>query len=475
MTDTLPTLRSRLALRAFVYALLALAFIGVMVWFATERALSDRTDTAATDYLLTLTSELAIASSPTDPNVTAGIQSAGEDRVAQIIELAAGTVVAGTSGLAEPLIEPDSDLVGSQLKQEVVNPLDQTDTLLVEGTVMEVGGRRYMVLAGASAGSSIFDNPGTLAGSIAAALLIAIGLGVGVWLSVRSALKPVERLADEADHAATGRMTERWALGTPATTAEIDRLIEHLNSLLSSVQESQAHERAFLEDASHDLRTPIAVARAELDLAMSTTREEETREALGSAIEELDRLDRLAADLLILARMRVAPAHPPQQVRLGTLVRKAAARLMRGRYGPQVKVTVEGDADALGDPATLERAIENILSNAIRHTSSSVQVVLDGPQASARIRFSDDGPGFPAALLESATFRFSRGSGHGEGAGLGLAIASAIAEANGGSLTLSNRKEGGALVTMSLPAGPESNLRSTEPAVHRIDQNPPLV
>lgn len=452
MKGKLPTLAFRLALRAFAYTLLTLAFIGVVVWLAAARVLADRATTSAEDYLLTLTSELEIATQPTDPNVLAVIDSAGEDRVGQIVDPETGTILVGTTGLADPIVRLEADSSLPTYEVEIDHPGRPEVRLFVKATTVSVGGEDYIVIAGATTGSAIFGSLASTAGVAAAAIAIAIGLGLGVWLSVRSALRPVERLADEADTAASAPGWQTWTLSTEATTAEIERLLDHLNSLLASVQESQAHERAFLEDASHDLRTPIAVARAELDLAMSTTEELKTREALLSAIEELDRLDRLAADLLILARMRAAPTHPPQEIHLGQLVRKAAARMMRDPHRPRVRVTVEGDADVLGDPITIERAVENVLSNAIRHANKAVEIELERSSASGLVRFSDDGPGFPASLLGSATERFARGSSQNEGTGLGLAIASAIAEAHGGSLQFRNRELGGAQVTLEIPS-----------------------
>jgi signal transduction histidine kinase len=263
----------------------------------------------------------------------------------------------------------------------------------------------------------------------------------------------VETLAKEADRVASAPESADWAVANVATTAEIHRLIERLNSLVSRVHESRERERTFLEDASHDLRTPIAVARAELDLARSRTFEPQTRQALDSAIEELDRLDRLAADLLILARMRVQPDRPVEEVHLGHLVRRAAARLVRGPGRQQLSVTVEGQAEVQGDPLTLDRAIDNVLTNAFRHASASVAIDITHFQGEAFIRVCDDGPGFPEPMLESATERFTRDPGNVEGTGLGLAITAAIVEAHGGVLECANRPEGGAIVELHLPAG----------------------
>jgi two-component system OmpR family sensor kinase len=454
MSARLPTLRFRLAVRAFAYTVLALSFVGVSSWFAIDRIVLERITTSAEDYLLTLTGELDIASSPTDANVVAPISQAGEDRLAQIIRLENNEVVVATRGFGTSPLVDASALSGDPITTlEVPHPDREEDRILLKSTTVSVGGENFGVVAGISFGSSVFESDAMGLAVVGAGLVLALGLAAGVWLSVRSAMRPVEDLANEAGRVASSANTKTWALENLATTAEIDHLIERLNSLLSRVHESQENERAFLEDASHDLRTPIAVARAELDLARSTTSEETTRQALESSIEELDRLDRLSADLLILARMRARPTGAVENIHVGHLVRKTAARFMRDPLHRDLRLTVEGNAETLGDPFMVERAIDNVLSNAIKHASERVEIEVGTSGGMVSIRVSDDGPGFPDGLLSSAAKRFERETSHAEGTGLGLSIAAAITEAHGGSLRFSNRPDGGAEVVLSLPTG----------------------
>lgn len=471
MTARLPTLRFRLAVRAFIYTVLVLSFVAVATWFAIDRIVSERVNTSAEDYLLTLTGEMDIASSPTDANVVTPIRQAGADRLAQIIRLENEEVMVATPGYgASPLIDTSAFTSDSVTTLEIPHPETEGDRILVKATKASLAGDTFGIVAGISFGSTL----GSDAMAIAVAgsgLLLAVGLAFGVWLSVRSAMRPVEHLADEAGRVASSADTETWALENLATTAEINHLIERLNSLLARVHESQEHERGFLEDASHDLRTPIAIARAELDLARSTTSEKATREALESSIEELDRLDRLAADLLILARMRAKPTRAVENIHVGHLVRKAAARFMRDPNHRDVRVTVEGNAEARGDPFLVERAVDNVLANAIKHATEFVEVEVGTSRGLVSIRISDDGPGFPDALLSSAAKRFERETSHGEGTGLGLSIAAAITEAHGGSLRFTNRRDGGAEVVLFLPH--EIGKNELDPTTTGWDQTDP--
>lgn len=458
MTEHLPTLRFRLALRAFLYALAVSLFIGGAAWFAVGGVITDRIETEAEDYLATLTGELTIATSPTDPNVVAPVNQAIEDRAAQVIDMESGEVVVSTPGLpALPLIDPSLLIEDTTVTVELAELPDAQDELLVKATVLVVDSGRFGVVAGVYNNSPL-DDPAVILATAGVALMISIGLGVAVWMSVRSALGPVETLANEADRVASAPESQNWAVPNVATTAEIYHLIERLNSLVDRVHQSRERERVFLEDASHDLRTPIAVARAELDLARGGTLEPETRQALDSAIEELDRLDSLAADLLILARMRAEPDRSAESVHLGHLVRRAAARLVRGPGHQNLTVTVEGQAEVQGDPVNLDRAIDNVLTNAFRHASTEVAIELTQSTSEARLQISDDGPGFPEPILANATERFTRDPANLEGTGLGLAISSAIVEAHGGRLECANRADGGATVALHLPVFDEDTV-----------------
>lgn len=461
----LPLLRMRLALRAFGLTLIALAVIVSLGWLAADRIIEQRIDTSAVDFLQTIVSELEISDTPTAESVAAPIVRPGEDRIAQIIDLSSGDVIIASRGHGDaPLIELDTSRSGTITTGSIPDPIDGDGQMVVKSTVSIIDGGRFGVVAGVSGNSLSLGSPLALAIALAT-LGVALGVASGVWISVKSAFRPVEALSNHADRIAHSGDTDSWKLDVEAATSEIQQLIDRLNSLLTRVHESQEHERAFLEDASHDLRTPIAVARAEIDLATSNTHEPETRMALISAIEELDRLDRLSADLLILAKMRSHPTPSRDIVHLGRLVRNTAGRMTRQGDGKGVTITVSGTAQCVGDEATVERALDNLIRNAIRHAATSVEVSIDSAGDSTIVTISDDGSGFPKEMLTSATDRFTRGEDRGEGTGLGLSIASAIVRAHGGSMTLGNRALGGAVVTIHIPSE-----KQAEPSTDQILQ-----
>jgi signal transduction histidine kinase len=235
--------------------------------------------------------------------------------------------------------------------------------------------------------------------------------------------------------------------------------------MLERLRVAFRRERAFVDDASHELRTPIAVMRGELELARLAA---DTGDAAGldrslrAAATENERLARLAEDLLLLARQR-AGTLVVGTTRLDLLdLCLAEAR----RLGPvlDLEVSVSGDlAVCPGDENRLRQVLGNLLQNARGAGAHHVRINLTMRGDSVELAVSDDGPGFPATVLSSAFDRFVRGDGArtrdatGGGAGLGLAIVRAIAAAHGGTVEARNGPPlGGASVLVLLPADPDT-------------------
>ncbi|PZS19487.1 MAG: two-component sensor histidine kinase [Pseudonocardiales bacterium] len=285
--------------------------------------------------------------------------------------------------------------------------------------------------------------------------------GAGAWLLAGAALRPVERMRREAADISDRDNGRRLAV--PSTRDEVAALAATINGLLARLQEALERERGFVADAGHELRTPLAILRAELELAARPGRSREALvEAVSHAGEETDRLIRLAEDLLLLARadnaqpfLRPVPLLLPEL--LGAAARGAGARAeARG-----VAVAVRGPAalTVVADPDRLRQAVDNLLDNATRHAPSGsvveVNVTANGT-GMIMVEVADRGPGFPVEFLPNAFERFHRADAartrDGGGTGLGLSIVQAITEAHGGHATVGNRPGGGATVTLELPA-----------------------
>jgi signal transduction histidine kinase len=280
--------------------------------------------------------------------------------------------------------------------------------------------------------------------AVAAPFLVG-ALAAGGWLLAAAALRPVERLTSEADRISLTEPSRR--LPSIPGDDEIARLGRTLNAMLDRIQASFEHEQSFVDDASHELRTPVSILRAELELALVDARDGTAVEAsLRSALEEAERLGHLADDLLVLARESAGRL----PLRLETVDAAALVRRVASRLPASPPISVAGTAPRLAaDPARLEQLVQNLLVNAQRHARTRVAVTLSADAMTV----ADDGAGFALDVLPRAFDRFTRdGSDRGRaggGAGLGLAIVAAIARAHGWSAAAWNGGTlGGAVVRL---------------------------
>jgi two-component system, OmpR family, sensor kinase len=304
--------------------------------------------------------------------------------------------------------------------------------------------------------------------AVGGAVFIAVA-GLGAYGLARAALSPVERLrrqvaAVSERGAAPGARVA--AVEVPATRDEVAALAGTMNDLLGRLQRALARQRAFVADASHELRNPLAVLQGELELAARPGRgPAELTAAVHSAHAEAERLARLTEDLLLLARsdedrlgLRL------ERTDIGLLLRRsvelAGSRLAAAGVTGRVDVPPGTCADI--DPDRIRQAVDNLVGNALRFAPPGSVIVLAARAAGRdlEIEVSDDGPGFPVEFLPHAFERFTRpdsGRSRNDGAaGLGLAIVRAIAVAHGGTAAAANKPGGGAVVRLRLPgaAGP---------------------
>ncbi|MGH8907130.1 MAG: ATP-binding protein [Egibacteraceae bacterium] len=295
--------------------------------------------------------------------------------------------------------------------------------------------------------------------AVAGPAAVALASGVG-WLVAGTALRPVDRMRVEAEAISGSEPGRR--LPVPATGDELTRLGDSLNRMLGRLEDAMERERRFVDDASHELRTPLANLKAELELALRRARPpQELLESLRSAAEEVERLTRLAQDLLILARAdRGRLLARPEAHDVAALVR-ATVDSFAGRaagLGIALETSIEGPLPARIDADRVRQAVGNLIDNALRHScrGGTVTVSAARQDAGLAITVADTGEGFPPAFLPAAFEAFSRADAaraRGEGgAGLGLAIVRAVAEAHGGSVEAANRPHTGAMVVMRIPA-----------------------
>ena len=284
------------------------------------------------------------------------------------------------------------------------------------------------------------------------ALLVASGLGYAV---AAAALAPVDALRKGASQISGSDPGARLTV-SPARD-ELRDLGETLNAMLERIDGALQRERDFVADAGHELRTPVAILKAEIDLALMGERSpDELRAALVSAQEETVRLARLSDDLLALARMErgagalrreaVGARDVLQGVRRRFLVRAEA-------MGRDIDVRVVGDIGIEVDRARIDEALGNLVDNALRHGAGAIRLVAVPRGGGCELSVADQGPGMDPAFAARAFERFSRpDSGRsGGGAGLGLAIVRATARMHGGEADIDMSNSEGARLTIHLP------------------------
>ncbi|MFF9783985.1 sensor histidine kinase [Streptomyces nigrescens] len=263
-------------------------------------------------------------------------------------------------------------------------------------------------------------------------LLLVVVAGV-TWLVTRRALRPVEGIRGEmAAITASTDLSRR--VPVPSSKDEIGRLARTTNETLAALESSVERQRRFVADASHELRSPIASLRTQLEVGVAHP---ELLDVPG-AVEDTVRLQRLAADLLLLARLDAGERPAGARVDLAAMVREESSQRVADRI--PVRAGELASAEVAGSRGQLGRVLGNLLDNAQRHAVSSVRVAVVREGEWAVLRVEDDGPGVPESERERIFERFvrlddARARDDG-GAGLGLAIARDVAVRHGGSLAV---------------------------------------
>ncbi len=277
------------------------------------------------------------------------------------------------------------------------------------------------------------------------------------WAAGR-ALRPVRDLASAARRIHHSDLSRRLPV---AGSGEIAELTTTFNEMLDRLEAAFVSQRSFIDDAGHELRTPITIIQGHLELMSDDP--EERRETLALVGEELERMNRYVEELLLLAR-----AEQPQFLRRQTvdlaefthrLVNKAGALAPRRWCLDGV-----GSGRFVADPDRLTQAVMNLARNAAEHTADNDEIGVGSAMADGQIRIwvRDGGPGIATAdhaRVFERHVRLGDTRGDSEGAGLGLAIVQAVARAHRGRVELASRPGSGATFTVVVPAEPEEPER----------------
>ncbi|WP_328873877.1 HAMP domain-containing histidine kinase [Streptomyces sp. NBC_00287] len=460
------SVRSRATLGATLVVAVALLAAGAAVLLSLRSNLMDQAGTRAERTARNIAAQLASGQAYNDLDLD-------DETPIQVVD-ASGTLVAAGDDLerisgtgtdevtprpgADPTTggddEDDDDDVSLE-PGEIAEEADFTDgSATIDGTPEDYRFAAVQVDAGdrgqftVTAGGSL-DAEQSAVNTATTAMLVGFPLLLGVvaavtWLVTRRALRPVEGIRREmAEITASEDLSRR--VPEPGTHDEVARLARTTNETLSALETSVERQRRFVADASHELRSPIASLRTQLEVAAAHPEFLD----LDGAVEDTVRLQHLAADLLLLARLDAGERPTDARVDLAALAEEEA----EGRAG--VTVSADRPVEVAGSRGQLGRVLANLLNNAGRHARSAITVTVRGEGDRAVVQVADDGDGVAEADRERIFERFvrldearSRDDG---GAGLGLAIARDVAERHGGTLTVREAPTGGALFELRLP------------------------
>jgi signal transduction histidine kinase len=406
-------------------------------------------------------------------SVTAGLEA----RAAAV--LAEHSASAGAAGDVEEgfaqLLRPDGTVLDSAggIRGEAVTPAELRraaagETILVERRVAGAEGTsRVLAKAGdgseiVTVGQSLDDRNETLGNLVRSfavggpiAVVVASLLG---YVLAATGMRPVEAMRRRAQDVSLSRGDERLPL--PAAHDEIRRLGETLNEMLDRLRRSFERERRFVADASHELRTPVAVIKAELEGALRAGgHDPQVRAALVASVEECDHLAQLAEDLLVVARTGEGELPlRPEDVDLSELLGRVARRFgdRAGERGRDIRVEVDDGQSVYADELRLRQALGNLVDNSLRYGEGEIVLRARHLETGSELEVADNGAGFSEEFAERAFERFARGdlARTRDGLGLGLSIVRTIAEAHGGAAEVV--PGAGATVRIRLPDRPKT-------------------
>lgn len=288
--------------------------------------------------------------------------------------------------------------------------------------------------------------------------VILVGAAVGGYLLMNVPFRPVVDLTCHAEQIGTRAFGER--LPIIPTGDELERLSISLNRMIDRLEDALAHNRRFSADVSHELRTPLTIMRGELEpLIEDPNLPPHVLDAVGSAIEEIDRMSDIVESLLVISKLDYQGPLPRSPVNLNALALSSVEQMQLLADDKQLKIhtSASGEVWVPGDRVRLQQVIVNLLNNAFKYTPSGGEIWLSvaARRDQGIIEICDNGIGIPAECLPFVFDRFYRAdrarSRESGGTGLGLSIVKAICSAHDGNVSIQSREGAGTTVRVELP------------------------
>jgi signal transduction histidine kinase len=458
------SLRARLTVTAALGLAVALAGLATLLITSLSLALDHGLDLSARQTGQEVAALVDANRLPNPVPVAAGTA------VVQVVD-ADGRIVAASAGADRlvPLLPSAQAAAVARSRGGVMldgRPLGLPELL----RVVAVAGKHRETVIAAVSDDAVHDTLTTVTHIllIGTPLLLVLMIWVS-WLITGSTLRPITALRRSAEQVTAAAGSRR--LPVPEARDEVHSLAVTLNDMLSRLDTAQQRQRRFVSDTAHELRSPIASMRAQLEVALDHPESQEWAETGRDVLADTLRLSRLAEDLLALARLEERGGQAPAPGRPVDVAQLVAG--IPGGYA-QVPVTVVADAPGpclvAGDPDALRRMLVNLVDNAVRYARSQVTVAARTIGDAVLVTVTDDGPGIRPDRAEQAFERFTtlddaraRLDGDGSGAGLGLAIVRATADAHGGRAWLEDARPG-LRAAVRLPLIPATGEPGRRPA-----------
>ena len=273
------------------------------------------------------------------------------------------------------------------------------------------------------------------------------------WLSIRIAMRPWSKVVNEISLRSPDDLSPLKAV---PGHKELRQMVDAINDFLARVRESAERERVFIADAAHELRTPLAAMRINVEALQSWVSSESQRQLLAGIVRSNSRAARLVNQLLLMMHSEARIDTAMEPVPLTSLIQERMAALEPLASGRKIELEffAEDEIWIAGVRERLMSLIDNLIENAVKYSPEGgrIQVEVRSADKSAQLRVSDRGPGIPVELRERVFDRFFRDPNQLQsGSGLGLAIVKAVAQQHGSSVNLSTSAEGGLLVTVDFP------------------------
>ncbi|HJR98374.1 MAG TPA: ATP-binding protein [Actinomycetota bacterium] len=375
-----------------------------------------------------------------------------DDEFVQVVD-AAGAVVSTTENLGGRAVvaelEDDESIVIADLPFED----GEGDFLVVAVTASTDEGIRKILVGRAL--EPVGESTGAVAGLLVVGIpLLLVVVGAVTWTVVGRALAPVESIRSEVQTISGDRLSRR--VPVPNADDEIAHLAKTMNVMLDRLEEGRDRQRRLVSDASHELRSPLAVIRQYAEVALAHPADSDVEELAEVVLAEDLRLQRMVDDLLLLTRIdegTLTLRH--SEVDLDDIVLEEASRLRASEIDRRIDSRAVSAGRIHGDAAHLERLVRNLIDNAIRHSDTTVTLSLREAGPEVVFTVDDDGPGIAPVDRKRVFERFERleesrdrDSG---GTGLGLSIVQEIAHAHHASVTVDDASTGGARLEVRFP------------------------